>query len=789
MATRIWVAGIAVLTALLLSTVARRTFVPSGGSDKQEKLPVRHSVAAARPIPDSQSVSADEERDGGAARSEPGLVLHTDPSLDRKFKAVKDYIKQESWADATRILQALLDGSDAFLPAPAGADAQAAVPRLTTLHAEANSLLNSLPSAGREFYDFSVGGHARTLLARAQKENDPHLLAEVSRRYLHTAAGAEATRLLAIHHLDRDRCAMASLCFERLLDGAGADRLSPTVLCAAALAFQRGGDGARATQAWTHLAARAPAGLHLGAKTVKLPDLQVWLGKHRPPARASSTATDWPLFHGDAARCAWPAGGDTEPKARWQQATAHETATRMWLEKAVQQQQARGPALPAFFPITVGGKILYRSYWGIQALDAKTGNLLWESESTGAIDTLGVELRYFPYLESWINAYLQHDPHILFGNSVVGTLSADEERVYAIDDLAVPPFQNTYHARGRPVSVAEHTFPPRLHEAARHSQLVAVNLKSGKLVWERGGNGSRSQRDELYPCYFLGPPLPIAGRLYLLIEKEQELRFACLDAAHGNLLWDLPLGLVPRRLLVDPARRVHAVHPAYSEGILLCPSNAGYLVAIDPVGRSFLWAYAYDHEIWSPDTDLPLWRPGGRGRGMPSPAPPPDLRPAWLAPAPIIYDGRVILTAPDSRAIHCLRLRDGALLWKTKRAEFDLYVGGVARDKVLVVGSRSCRALDLADGKPLWDVATGVPSGVGVAGDAVFYLPLKAAARDKLPAICAIAVSSGIIQAQGTLAENETPGNLLFCGDCMLSQTVTGISAYALRPRPDGQGP
>ena len=36
---------------------------------------------------------------------------------------------------------------------------------------------------------------------------------------------------------------------------------------------------------------------------------------------------------------------------------------------------------------------------------------------------------------------------------------------------------------------------------------------------------------DLADTYFLGRPLPIAGRLYVLTEKQQELQLVCIDPA------------------------------------------------------------------------------------------------------------------------------------------------------------------------------------------------------------------------------------------------------------------
>jgi outer membrane protein assembly factor BamB len=728
---------------------------------------------------DAKTDDPENDLEQPAPRAEPSLALPTDPSAQRKLKAAQEYINRESWDQATRVLQSLLDGPDAFLRVRGtGADGKE-IAHWTPLHLEADRLLGTLPASGRQFYELMQGSRAKALLIEAKEQADPHLLAEVSRRYLHTVAGAEATGLLGVHHLDRGHPALAAACLARRLGLADAGKLPPALVWTAAVAFQRAGDNARVLQAWQQLAARAPEGLRIRGKATSLADLQAWLAKDRAPARASSAALEWPLFRGNAARSARADGADLVPEAKWHLATVHETATRTWVQEAIRRQEARGePVLPGFFPIAADGKVVYRSYRGIHAVDARTGQRFWESESLGGLDPLGLELSYFPYVESWVNVYLQHDPEVLFGNAVLGALSTDGERVYAVDDLAIPPYQNTYFHRGRPIAAVEYSFAPGLTEAAHHSRLLALDLKSGKIVWERGGPGSPKKSDGLYPCYFLGPPLPVGWRLYGLIEKDQELQLVCLDATGGKALWVMPLGLAPDRLLRQPTRRVQAAHLACAEGVLVCPTNAGLVLGVDLVGRCVLWAYSYREAVRVAEADFPPGGRGGRGRAMPTAVSPRLPRPSWAAPAPLVADGRVIFTAPDGPSVHCLSLREGTLLWKASRADDDLYVAGVSLGKVLLVGKQACRALDLADGKPLWEAATGLPSGLGVMGDAVYYLPLKATTKDKQPAVCAIDVDSGHLRAHFGLGGNETPGNLLFYEGAVLSQTATALTAY-----------
>jgi len=63
--------------------------------------------------------------------------------------------------------------------------------------------------------------------------------------------------------------------------------------------------------------------------------------------------------------------------------------------------------------------------------------------------------------------------------------------------------------------------------------------------------------------YFLGPPLPLGGKLYVLTEKNAELRLVCLDAQSGEPAWMQTLATARDRLLQDVSRRVQAVHLSY----------------------------------------------------------------------------------------------------------------------------------------------------------------------------------------------------------------------------------
>jgi outer membrane protein assembly factor BamB len=149
----------------------------------------------------------------------------------------------------------------------------------------------------------------------------------------------------------------------------------------------------------------------------------------------------------------------------------------------------------------------------------------------------------------------------------------------------------------------------------------------------------------------------------------------------------------------------------------------------------------------------------------------------WKVTAPVIQDGRVIFTAPDGRSVRCVKLRDGSLLWKSAKADDDLYLAGVVDDKVLIVGKKDCRALSLVDGSQLWRLPTGMPSGQGVASGHLYYLPLKGG-RAGEPEVCVIDVDKGKDVSHTKSRKKELPGNLLLYGGDVLSQTVQEVAAF-----------
>ena len=225
-------------------------------------------------VPDvtGPGVWVDAPGNGDSIKPTDPVTLPIDRSARKKLVTARDYVKEESWSEAVRLIQAILDApEDGFLPrsttAKAAGDKKSG-PRWVSARAEAERMLVELPPNGLEFYQLSFDATARKLLTAAQARQDVQAVGEVVRRFALTKAGGEALASLGTYHLDRGRPDLAAGCFHRLLSRPGAENLPVPILYQTALAFHAVGDAAHEGRAWGMLLKRVgPEGYASAARS------------------------------------------------------------------------------------------------------------------------------------------------------------------------------------------------------------------------------------------------------------------------------------------------------------------------------------------------------------------------------------------------------------------------------------------------------------------------------------------------------------------------------------------
>lgn len=649
------------------------------------------------------------------------------------------------------------------------------------------------------------------------------------------------------------------------------DLLTTRTLFKAALAFRRSGDPKHADLAKaTWEKAERPIGrdgLIIGRRTFNLDQLRAELDRQVQVVHTSGALSDWPLRLGNAARNAVVAGGPPflDPVFRPVPMLGGDPSdeANAWIRAKLEPLFNRDTGdktksavpLPAFFPLTAQDKVIFRTYAGVSAVATRdhqshgalvrAGDLLWRQMADVGLYQLmttggvGDDIQAKTDVQQWWGQY----PHlgvssILFENPLLGALAHDGQNVYFVDDVAIPPPPVLsspdfgFQGQGQ-----QHRQSGALANAIRAGRLVAVNMQTGKVSWELGRlplpprpegvvgapppaplpippRLSDDEADKTTSAFqicvdavFLGPPLPLNGKLYVVVEQAGVMRLLCLDPrllvpgypgrreVVPTLVWSQRLGKPNSTLPQDSVRRYQGVFLAAADGIMICPTNSGVVVAVDIMSRSLLWGRAYKKNATAPPRS-PAWDPV-TGR----PVPPPQLpNNRWRASAPIISGGRVVVTAYDSDKIECLDLRSGRPVWEVPRKETDLYLGGVVTDKVIVVGQDRVRAYHLhktdpnAPTTPLlaWESAEAIPTptGHGAAGKTVYFVPVRQpnAGKDTVPAaeIWAVNLENGRIESK-TVARKRGEsaeliryglGNLVFQDGQVYAQSAWEVAVF-----------
>lgn len=727
--------------------------------------------------------------------------------LKERVEAASDNVKRKDWDRACKTLQELVGREeDVFVPLekPDAEGNQRIV--YVSVKTEAGRLIANLPKAGRDFYETTYGPRALDMVKAARTNNDPRAMGQAMSLYLHTNAGIDAASWLGTYYLDRAQFTHATRFYKQLVERAGLSELRPNTLLKAAYAFHAAGDRNAREAVLKELDKRGIDIKLRGDNARTVADVRDSLDK-LVIAVSQLSASDSPIYRGRENRSALLAGGIAFMEPLWKRELARTDATKGYIRTSETLMQAKNaPILSGFSPVTATATrgdrktqlLIYRSWWGIHAVNMKDGKTAWDSRSDWSLDNiLGATGfardaskvgAYSQFLSNSGTGFLQTHmrPQILLENSVLGTLSADSKHVYAVEDLAVPPPATAMGAPGFPgggfpgggVTTG---FTKDVVDAINSNKLQAFSLAAGgKLVWEIGGDAKGPMADN----HFLSAPLPLNGRLYVLCEKQQELRLVQIEPATGKVLSVQPLAnLKNLRMTSDPLRRTQAAHLAYGEGILVVPTNAGAVFGVDLLANSLLWASPYRETAAAP-APPPVGVPGRPGFPRPgmTPVAVGSLNASWQVTAPVVADGKVVFTAPDDGRIHCVSLREGTRVWTSPPHDGDLYMAGVYGGKVLVVGRKSTRALDLHKGHKLWELETGEPSGQGAAsntgGDVMYYVPVRHSVSTKEPEIVAINVDKGFIHAHTRSRKKEVPGNLLFFEGNVLSQSHTEVVAY-----------
>lgn len=680
----------------------------------------------------------DEHFDGG-------ITLDENRELKRKLDLAREQLAQGKVADTVQFLgqlQADADTKDFFLaPEDRGRIRK-------SFRAAVRELIGSLPPNGRESYELLFGGEARKLLEQAVTNRDWNAMNNVVRRYYHTQAGHQALYLLGSHYLDLDRPREALVCLERLKELDANAEYQPRLVVLIAAARFRAGDVTQAIADVQQLKDASPGALQQlsagppPADLTNAEDVAKWLAAAVGSTHGTGTLSgDWLTLRGDASRNAISAGSAPLLSSQTQEplGTPYTVQSISAYQRAM--NDAKMAVIPSLYPVVAGDNVLISTNSGLIVRSLANGQT-WSYPASGADN--GIEQEFWcgpaygiPATDGlW--AFLVED-HVA-GPAVPAT-SDRAQRVRVMRRGLGGPilFNDSTGSSGVPIA----------------NSLTAIDLASrGKVKWRIGGTDGGNE-PSLAGAYFLGAPLSYGGRLYVMAEFKGSIRLIALDSQTGQLEWIQELAIAEYGISDDSFRRMAGASPSVADGIIVCPTSCGGVVALDLTTQSLLWAYRYPRRAetfqnnrygYSEMTNT------GTEQGN-----------RWVDPAAVISAGAVLITPLESDEMHCLDLRTGELRWKKPRGDKqeNLFVACADAEKCIMVGRDRVVAWNLSDGKPTWKDPIPLPEGVYPAGQGVhiagqYLLPLTNAS------LASVDLATGAIADTQTTRRELPLGNLVY---------------------------
>ncbi|MFN0051861.1 MAG: PQQ-binding-like beta-propeller repeat protein [Planctomycetales bacterium] len=703
----------------------------------------------------------------------PNAAPATDPwhrnlvrerSIELRLRTARGDLQAGRITEALRHLQAVLDGpddEDVFvrmdpLPVPLGA------------RSLAEQWLGQLAPEARQVYETLHGSEARRLLERAMHSEDPSRLTNVIRRFFHTQAGGEASATLARRLLDQGHFELAAALWERVLDHPDhRRRLTPAQRANALYGFARAGDADRAS----HLARELLELSESTAPSRAIPD--EWL---RQLADGGSLH---PLPElGESAVIADHNASGSPPalaKPLWTASLAGPQSRHIADLVSAWEPYQRDHGLPigaAHQPLIAGERLIFRDYEGIRAVSLRTGGTQWYFPAASSLSR-DIPVPSQPVLPGDGNPDPNNTLKLLVGNCLMGVLSGNERLVFAIDQVetggpAPAPTSGPSASSGASlrrqsnVLLALEVCPEKVSE----SQPVEPR-------WVAGGRPANDEEPTAPPRalaghFFLGPPLVLGDRLFAVSEFQQQLHVSRMRGMDGGLEWSQPICSVPQPFGTDHHRSSLICTPSYGGGVLVCPTQAGLLAAVDPVTGRLLWAAPHDDGESQLRQQMSAWPYSTRRRYS---------HPGYIS-LPVIHGGRVIYLPAHSEYLHCFELATGRLCWRVPREDLEWatasdYIAAVGDGLILVVGRRRCRAMELETGAIRYSQRlASTPAGRGVRLGIAYHIPLDDGR------IVSLEMATGRVIGETRGQGVPRLGNLLAAEGLILSMGRNELSAW-----------
>ncbi len=625
-----------------------------------------------------------------------------DPGQSERISLVRKSFERQRWDEGVQQLQVLLNEDHDSL---VFGDDHVWRPASEV----ALDLILKSPEDALRAYDARFKTVAERDLKLAQQIRDLAGLSLVSRRYLLTTAGQLASRDLIDAAIDQG-------------NGDALALLVRDLLLVDSLQFR---DVAWRDQVIEIL--RMIGQQNLETQLLKKADGLAPVGESASPWSLSRFGAgplpnnEWGTLAGHPSGQSMASAEDSSLLPRWRHSLVSHPRVRQLLREQLLKFEDEGSlGLSVLSTVGSGDVLVTRTLSHLTAVNARTGETLWQSREWSPSPVESEESELFAQLNltelnlNTENSLSYRIRSRLTSSGSLGTLSADARHLYALEYLVT---------EGSPL---EEVVPSGLDESeGSTTYLYARDLHTGRIAWRAGGPPAEEPPGlPAAGVFFFGPPTPDGEELFAVGEREGDILLFCFEAETGLVRWEQLLAAAGRRLEGDHVRRSWAAPVAVRGSLVICPTTAGWLTAVDRMSRSILWSVRLvPRAPVGPDaeeSELFFDSPHREG----------SLDERWPPLQPILLRDRVIVAPielPDesgsvSPQLLCFDLNSGDKLWGMPKEQL-VGVIGATEELVYLFDRFSIRAVNTSTGVSAWtcpmeDAIAGrpllTPSGIVV---------------------------------------------------------------------------
>jgi outer membrane protein assembly factor BamB len=443
------------------------------------------------------------------------------------------------------------------------------------------------------------------------------------------------------------------------------------------------------------------------------------------------------------------------------------------IDEHAKQHGQDATRLVSWQPLIIDNLLVVKGLGTIKAFNLKTQELAWESAyREGAFEFL---LQSLNGTQGDLNSSIrqgrlsQYIQDRLFQDRLSGQLSSDGQRVYALHDIGM---LNIGSRRG-----GEVTSHPLL--STDYNSLMAFDLRTGKIQWKTGSANFNAETP--YNGFFLGVPVPLRDRVFVLTEQQSEIHLTSFDARTGNMILTQPLCSVPiptnpdERSLFEQ-RRFLGLRPIYSNGLLICPTGIGAVYAVEPLTGQIVWKRELiNHHLPTGQDEMnaqqarvqALFRQQDRQALM-------HRSSFWQSIDGLQAGSRVIFPVNEISRIVALNSATGHMDWEIHEPD-QICIIGSQKNILVTLGKYSVNAWSPEDGKPLWTfpLSANTPAGTGILTPGLVHVVMNS------QEVLSLEIATGTLRAVNKLTQHQLGANLSASHDVLVATGADKATIFA----------